>query len=72
LKEHLLEAKQTLIHVGNPPKKPIIRDKTELLGSQKVGPKSKQLGVKWLAYLVTPSEMGKCQSQHVLLHPKKK
>ncbi len=42
LKECLLKAKQTLIHVGNPPKKPVIRDKIKQLNFQKVGPKKKQ------------------------------
>jgi len=36
LKEHLLETKQISIHVGDPPKKPITRDKIKPLGSQRV------------------------------------
>jgi hypothetical protein len=60
--------KQTLAHVGNLPKKRVTRDKTKPLGSQKVGPESKQLGVIRFVHLVVSFGMGKCQSQHVLLH----
>jgi len=41
-KEHLLETKQTLVRVNNPPKKLATRDKTKPLGFQKVGPESEQ------------------------------
>jgi hypothetical protein len=44
-KEHVLKAQHTFVHVGDLTKKPTIRDKIELLSSQKVGPKSKQLRV---------------------------
>jgi hypothetical protein len=60
LKEHLLEVWQTPIHVSNPPKMRTTRDKTEPLGSQKVGPKNKQLKVTMLMYFVVPYGMGKC------------
>jgi len=60
--------KQTPIHVGHPPKKPTIGDKTKPLGSQKVGSKSRQPKVTWLGHLIVPSEIGKCRSQHVLFH----
>jgi hypothetical protein len=55
LKERILEAKQTLTHVNDMSKKSITKDKIELLSAQRVRPKSKQLGVTWLVYLVTPS-----------------
>jgi hypothetical protein len=42
------------------PKKPKIRDKNEPLSSQKVGLKSKKIGVTWHVYLITPFGMGKC------------
>jgi hypothetical protein len=63
LKKHLLKVKQILAHVGDPPKK--------LLSSQKVGLKNRQPKVTWPMYFIMPSGMGKCQFQHVLLHPKK-
>ncbi len=59
LKECLLEAKQTLAHVCNPPKKLAIGDKI------------KQPRVVGLGYLIMPFGMKKCKSQHVLLHPKR-
>jgi hypothetical protein len=64
----LLEAKQTHVRVGNPPKKPATSDKTKPLSFQKVGHENKQLEVTWFGHLVMPFGMGKCQSQHVLLH----
>jgi hypothetical protein len=70
-KECLLEVKQTLVHVGDSLKKPTTRDKTKPVGFQRVGPKNEQLGVTWLGHLIVPSRMGKCQSQHVLLHLEK-
>jgi len=70
LKKKLLEAKQTPTRVGDLPKKPTTKDKTKPLSSQSVGLESKQLGVKWLEHLVVLSITRKCQSQHVLLHPK--
>jgi hypothetical protein len=48
----LLEAKQILICVGDPPKKLATRNKTKLLGSQKMGPKNKQLETIELGYLL--------------------
>jgi hypothetical protein len=69
-KDCLLKAKQNPIDVSNPPKKPTTRDKIEPLGSQRVGPKNKQLGVTWLIHLVMLSRMGKCQFQHLLFHLK--
>jgi len=48
LKECLLEAKQILVCVGNPPKKLIIGDKTKPLSSQKVKLKNEQPRVKGL------------------------
>ncbi len=63
--------KQTLICVGDPLKKLVTKDKTKPLGSQKVRPKNGQLEVKWFKHFVVPFGMGKCQSHHVLLHPKK-
>jgi len=70
LKEHLLETMQIPAHVGDLPKKPIIGDKIEPLGFQRVGHESRQLGVTWLMYFVMSSKTRKYQSQHVLLHPK--
>lgn len=46
--------------VSDPPRKPITRDKTKPLSSQKVGPESGQLGVTWLKCLVMQYEMKKC------------
>jgi hypothetical protein len=60
LKERLLNARKILVCVGDPQKKPIIGDKFEPLGSQKVGLKSGKLGVTWFGYLVVPSRIGKC------------
>jgi hypothetical protein len=60
--------KQTPTRVGDLTKKPTTRDKIELLNFQKVGPESGQLRVTWLEHLVLPFRMGKCWSQHVLLH----
>jgi hypothetical protein len=48
----LLKAKQIATHVGDPPNKPIIRDKIKLISFQRVRPKSEQLGVKRLWHLV--------------------
>ncbi len=45
--------------VGDSPKKPAIRDKIQPLSFKKVGPKSGQLGVIGLEYLVVPSRTGK-------------
>jgi hypothetical protein len=56
----LLEAKQIPIHVDDLPNKPITRDKIEPLGSQRVGPKNRQLGVTWLKHFIMSSEMKKC------------
>jgi len=52
--------KQTFAHVGNPPKKPAIRDETEPLGFQIVGFESKHLGVTWFGYLVVLFGTRKC------------
>jgi hypothetical protein len=62
--------KQILAHVGDLLKKPTTRDKIQPLVFQKVGPKNEQLGVTWLKHLVVPFGLGKCRSQHVLLHLK--
>jgi hypothetical protein len=59
-KEHLLKAKQTLVHVGDLPKKHVIRDKIEPLGFQKVGLESEQLEVTWFRHFVMLFGMGKC------------
>jgi hypothetical protein len=67
-KEHLLKTKQTLVHVSDMSNKLTTRDKTKPLGFQSVGPKSEQPKVIWLRYLLIFSRMGKCWSQHVLLH----
>jgi hypothetical protein len=67
-KEHLLEIKQTLVHVNNPLKKLATKDKTKPLGFQKVGPESEQPKVIWLRHLLVLCRLGKCWSQHVLLH----
>jgi hypothetical protein len=68
LKEQLLEGKQTLTCVSDPPKKLATRGKTKPLGFQKVGHKSGHLKVTWLKHLIMSSGMGECQFQHVLLH----
>jgi hypothetical protein len=68
LKEHLLKTKQNFVHVSDMPKKLATRDKTKPLGFQSVGPKSEQPKVIWLKHLLVFSRMGKCWSQHVLLH----
>jgi hypothetical protein len=62
--------KQILAHVGDLLKKPTTKDKIQPLVFQKVGPKNEQLGVTWLKHLVVPFGLGKCRSQHVLLHLK--
>jgi hypothetical protein len=51
-------------------KKPVTGDKIKPLSFQKVGLKNRQLRVTWLVYFIMPFRMGKCHSQHVLLHPK--
>jgi hypothetical protein len=70
LKEHLLEARQTLAHVGDLPNKLVIGDKIKPLSFRKAGPENGQLGVTGIGYLVVPSRRRKCQFQFVLLHPK--
>jgi hypothetical protein len=60
LKEHLLEAKQTLANVSNLLKKLVTKHKIEPLGSQKVGPKNGQQGVTRLEYFIVLPRMGKC------------
>jgi len=59
------------VHVGNLPKKFATSDKIERLNFQRVGLESEQLGVTWSGHFVVPSQMGKCWSQHVLLHLEK-
>ncbi len=54
LKERLLKAKQIIVHVGDSPKKPTTRDKTEPLGSQKEEHESEQHKVTGLGYFVMP------------------
>jgi hypothetical protein len=61
-KEHLLETKQTLVRVSNPPKKLATRDKTKPLGFQRVGPESEQPRVIWLEHLLVLFRTGKCWS----------
>jgi hypothetical protein len=68
LKEHLLELKQTLVHVSNPPKKLTTMDKIKPLGFQRVGPKNEQPKVIWFRHLLVLCKMKKCRSQYVLLH----
>jgi hypothetical protein len=68
-KEHLLEARQTFVHVGDLSKKLAIGDKIKPLGFQRVGLESRQPKVMWFKYFIMPSKTRKCQSQHVLLHP---
>jgi hypothetical protein len=62
---------QIFARVDNPPKKPLIGDKIEPLGSQRVGHESRQLEVTCPMYLVMSTRTKKYQFQHVLLHPKK-
>jgi hypothetical protein len=69
MKEHLLETKQTPTHLSNLPKKIAIKDKIEQLGFQRVGVNNGQPRVTRFEYLVMLSEIKKCKSQHVLLHP---
>jgi hypothetical protein len=54
--ERLLEVKQISTCVDDSPKKPTIENKTQLLGSQRVGPESEQLGATGLGYLVVSFE----------------
>jgi len=68
LKEGIPKARQTLVHVGDLPKKPTIRDKIESLNLQKVGCEGGQLGVIRLGRFVVPYGMEAYQPQHVLLH----
>jgi len=68
-KEHLLEARQTFVHVDDSPKKLAIGDKTKPLGFQRVRLENRQPKVMWFQYFIMPSKTRKCQSQHVLLHP---
>jgi len=70
LKERLLKAKQTPIHVINLPKKPTTRERIEPLSSQRVGFENKQLGITWFWCLLVLFRMGKWWFQHVLLNPK--
>ncbi len=71
LKKLLLKMKQFFIHVGDPPNKPTIRDKTKPLSIQMVGHENKQVGVTRLKYLRVSFGTRKCYSQYVLLHPEK-
>jgi len=66
-KEHLLEARQTFVHVDDSPKKLAIGDKTKPLGFQRVRLENRQPKVTWFEYFIMPSKTRKCQSQHVLL-----
>jgi hypothetical protein len=72
LKERLLEAKQTPTCVRDLPKILKTKDKIEPLGFQIVGLESRQPGVTLVEHFIMPSRIGKCQFQHVLLHPKEK
>jgi hypothetical protein len=60
LKVCLLEASQTFACVDDSPKKLIIKDKIQPLGSQRMGLKSEQPRVTWPMYLITPFGMKKC------------
>jgi len=60
LKEHLLKGKQKISRVNDLPNKLATRDKTEPIGSQKVGHENGHLRVTWLGHLVMSSGMGKC------------
>ncbi len=69
-KELLLEMKQTLVRVSNPPMKlaKLNRNKTKPLGFQKVGLESERPRVIWFGHLLVLCRTRKCWSQHVLLH----
>lgn len=58
-KERLLKVKQTPIHIDDLPKKLTTTNKIESLKSQKVGPKSGQLGITWLGHFVITSKTKK-------------
>jgi hypothetical protein len=60
LQDYLLKMRQIPIYVGDPLEMHATRDKIETLGSQKVGPKNKQLGVIRFVYFIVPYGMGKC------------
>ncbi len=62
--------KQTPTCVNDPPKKPTTGDKIEPLNFQKVGFESGQPKVIELGCPIVRSITKKCQSQHVVLHPK--
>jgi hypothetical protein len=70
-KERLLKRKYILVHVINLPKKHATGGKTKPLSSQKVGYENGHPKVTWLEHLIMSSRTKKCQSQHMLLHPKK-
>jgi hypothetical protein len=67
-KKHLLEGKQILVSVSDPPKKLAIGGKIKPLGFQRVEHENEHPRVTWLEYFVVPSEIRKCWFQHVLLH----
>jgi hypothetical protein len=69
-KECLLEWKQRLTCVSDPPNKLAIKGTTKPLGSQRVGHESRHLRVTWLEHLVMPPRTKRCRFQHVLLHLK--
>jgi len=69
--EHLLKWKKIFARLSNLLKSLAIGGKTEPLGSQRVGHKSRHPGVTWLKHLVVPSRTRKC-FQHVPLHLEEK
>jgi hypothetical protein len=69
-KKTSIKSKFFFAHVGDPPKKLTTKDKIKPISFQRGGLESEQLRVKRFWHLITLSGMGKCQFQHVLLHPK--
>jgi hypothetical protein len=59
MKECLLKVRQTLVHIGDLPKKPITGNQIEPLSFQKVRPESGQLGIIGLKHFVLPSGIRK-------------
>ncbi len=57
-KECLLEGKQILACVNDPPKNLAIGGKIKLLGSQRVGHESRHLRVTWFEHLIMPFGRG--------------
>ncbi len=63
--------KHFFVRVGDPPKKPTIRDKTQPLSIQMVGHENEQVRVTRFEYLIVSYGTRKCYSQYVLLHLEK-